>query len=101
MKLRINGVLFDIVLTFLSPGTGTPWQAEAYRPDEYVEVISGVEDRVPEVVASGTTPAPIVFDTTDPEFNSQNGWSGIRIRDTSSTVVDGDGNWVSGTTIQP
>lgn len=50
MKLKINGVLFEVVLSFVTPGSLAPWQAEAVRR------IDPHEDEFFVTVASGTTP---------------------------------------------
>ncbi len=55
MKMKVNGVMFEIVLSFASPGSVAPWQAEAYKyecdaggnlhPSGFLDLVS-----------SGTTP---------------------------------------------
>lgn len=57
MKLKVNGHLFEIVLSFSTPGTLAPWQAEAYlKVGTRAWEGENLDAIVPDLVSSGTTP---------------------------------------------
>ena len=54
MKIKVNGVLFEIVLSF--SGSLVPWHAEAHRLFDFDNDNGNYTSIITDVVASGTTP---------------------------------------------
>ena len=57
MKMKVNGRIFEIVLSFAAPGSVAPWQAEAYDVTADSGALDAwtIQNTVPDLVSSGTT----------------------------------------------